>query len=68
MTRRVLRAFPAAVTCAALCGACAVSQVKEVQMGTSEADQIAKQMPLITDPEVVRYINVLGDSLAKVTD
>jgi predicted Zn-dependent protease len=25
-------------------------------------------MPLITDPEVVRYINVLGDSLAKVTD
>ena len=68
MTRRVLHAFPAAVLGAALCAGCAVSQIKEVQMGTSEADQIAKQMPLITDPEVLRYINVLGDSLAKVTD
>lgn len=68
MTRRWLCAFPAAVACALAFTGCAVSQVKEVQMGGSEADQIAKQMPLITDPEVLRYINVLGDSLAKVTD
>ena len=67
-TRGVLRAFPAAVLCALTLAACAVSQVKEVQMGDSEADQIARQMPLITDPEALRYIRVLGDSLAKVTD
>jgi predicted Zn-dependent protease len=67
-TRRLRRAFPAAALCALTLAACAVSQVKEVQMGSSEADQIAKQVPLITDPEAVRYINVLGDSLARVTD
>lgn len=67
-TRGCLRTFPGAVLLVLGLTACAVSQVKEVQMGGSEADQIARQMPLITDPEVLRYINVLGDSLAKVTD
>lgn len=37
-------------------------------MGANSAGQVAKQLPLITDPEALRYINVLGDSLAKVTD
>jgi len=50
----------------ALC-ACAVSQQQEVQMGQQYAAQIAQQLPLINDPLVVRYINVLGDSLASVT-
>lgn len=36
-------------------------------MGQQEAAQIAQQLPLVSDPEVVRYINVLGDSLAQVT-
>jgi predicted Zn-dependent protease len=68
MTRGLLRSFLTfAVSAAALC-ACAVSQVKEVEMGATYSAQIAKQMPLITDPEALRYINVLGDSLAKVTD
>lgn len=67
-TRGLLRAFLAGAIAAISLGACAVSQVKEVQMGTTYSQQIAKQLPLITDPEVVRYINVLGDSLAKVTD
>jgi predicted Zn-dependent protease len=67
-TRGARHAFPVGALCAIALAACAVSQVKEVQMGTSEADQIAKQIPLITDPESLRYINVLGDSLAKVTD
>jgi len=47
---------------------CAVSQQQEVQMGSQYAAQIAQQLPLITDPEVVRYINVLGDSLAHLTN
>ena len=46
---------------------CAVSQQSEVQMGQQYAAQIAQQMPLVSDPEVVRYINVLGDSIAKLT-
>jgi len=50
----------------ALCG-CAVSQQQEVQMGQQYAAEIAQQLPLISDPEVVRYINVLGDSIAKLT-
>lgn len=36
-------------------------------MGREYAAQIAQQLPLISDPEVVRYINVLGDSIASLT-
>jgi predicted Zn-dependent protease len=68
LTRGLLRPFLAASLLAAALGACAVSQVKEVEMGANYSAQIARQLPLITDPETVRYINVLGDSLAKVTD
>lgn len=46
---------------------CAVSQQQEVQMGQEYSAQIAQQLPLIQDPEVVRYINVLGDSIAHLT-
>lgn len=46
---------------------CAVSQQQEIQMGQQYSAQIAQQLPLIQDPEVVRYINVLGDSIAHVT-
>ncbi|MDA1081573.1 MAG: M48 family metallopeptidase [Gemmatimonadetes bacterium] len=47
---------------------CAVSQQREVDMGREYAAQVEQQLPLVRDPEVVRYINVLGDSLASVTD
>jgi predicted Zn-dependent protease len=47
--------------------ACAINQQQEVEMGQQYAAQIAQQLPLINDPEVVRYINVLGDSIAKLT-
>ena len=49
-----------------LCG-CAVSQQQEVQMGAQYAAQLDQQLPMVNDPEVVRYINVLGDSIAHVT-
>jgi predicted Zn-dependent protease len=49
-------------------GGCAhVTPEQEVDMGAQYANEIAKQLPLISDPEVVRYINVLGDSIASVT-
>lgn len=44
-----------------------VSQAQEVQMGQQYAGQINQQLPLVQDAEVNRYINVLGDSLARVT-
>ena len=44
-----------------------VSQQQEVQMGQQYAGQINQQLPLVQDAEVNRYINVLGDSLARVS-
>ena len=49
-------------------GACAVSQQQEVEMGAQYAAQIDQQLPLVTDPEINRYINVLGDSIARLAD
>jgi len=64
-TRGARRAFPIAAFLPL--ASCAISQQQEVEMGAGYAGQIAQQMPLIQDPEVVRYINVLGDSLARLT-
>src|SRR5215216_7433018 len=47
---------------------CAISTQQEVQLGTDYAQQINAQLPIVKDPEVVRYINVLGDSVAKLAD
>src|SRR5215213_2029905 len=55
----------------ALAGAgsgCAISTQQEVQMGTEYAQQINSQLPIVKDPEIQRYINVLGDSIAKLAD
>jgi predicted Zn-dependent protease len=71
MTRHRSRAFRTGATIllsAALTAACAVSQQREVEMGASYAAEIEKQLPLVRDPEIVTYINVLGDSLARVVD
>src|SRR6195256_2436599 len=47
--------------------ACAISQQQEVQMGQEYAQQINAQLPIIQDPEINRYINVLGDSISRLT-
>src|ERR1700736_5375556 len=54
-----------AVTCSLV--ACGVSQQQEVQMGVEYAQQINAQLPIVGDPELNRYINVLGDSIARLT-
>lgn len=54
-----------ALTCSTL--ACGISQQQEVQMGQQYAQQINAQLPIIQDPELNRYINVLGDSIAGLT-
>jgi predicted Zn-dependent protease len=58
----------AGVALALAVGGCAISTQQEVQMGTSYAQQINDQLPIIHDPEINRYINVLGDSIAKLSD
>src|SRR3981081_1400958 len=54
-----------AITCSL--GACGVSQQQEVQMGQEYAQQINAQLPIIQDPEVNRYINVLCESTPTLT-
>jgi beta-barrel assembly-enhancing protease len=53
---------------AVLLAACVPGTAEEVQMGNQYAQQIEQQLPMVRDPEVVRYINVLGDSIARVVD
>lgn len=56
-----------AASLAFLTAGCGVSTQQEVEMGAQYAQQINQQLPIITDPEITRYINVLGDSIARVT-
>jgi len=46
---------------------CGVSTQQEIEMGQQYSQQINAQLPIITDPEANRYINLLGDSIAKLT-
>jgi predicted Zn-dependent protease len=47
--------------------ACGISTQQEIQMGQQEAAQINQQLPLVSDPEANRYINLLGDQIASKT-
>ena len=46
---------------------CGVSQQQEIQMGQEYSQQINAQLPIVSDPEINRYINVLGDQIANLT-
>src|SRR5919198_2140992 len=48
--------------------ACGVSTQQEVQMGQEYSAQINAQLPIVQDPEINRYVNVLGDSIANLAD
>src|SRR3954468_7300859 len=61
--RRILAGTLVAVTIAG----CGVSTQQEVELGTQYMQQINAQLPIVQDPEVNRYINVLGDSIARLT-
>ena len=61
--RRQLAGLALAVT---LTG-CGVSTQQEVEMGGQYASQINQQLPIVQDPEANRYINLLGDSIARLT-
>jgi predicted Zn-dependent protease len=48
--------------------ACGVSTQEEVQLGTEYSAQINAQLPIVQDAEINRYVNVLGDTIAKLAD
>ncbi|MCA2990503.1 M48 family metallopeptidase [Gemmatimonas sp.] len=66
VTTRVRRAV--AVGALLAVGACVPGTAQEVAMGSQYAQQIEQELPMVRDPEIVRYINVLGDSIARVVD
>jgi beta-barrel assembly-enhancing protease len=51
---------------ALLCG-CSVSQDQEVAIGQQNADEINSHLPIVQDPDIANYIQMLGDSIAKHT-
>ncbi|HJQ19028.1 MAG TPA: M48 family metallopeptidase [Gemmatimonadaceae bacterium] len=63
-----MRTFVAGVLLAASVSACGISTQQEIQMGQEYAAQINAQLPIVQDAEINRYVNVLGDSIAKLAD
>ncbi len=61
--RRILAGALMAFTAAG----CGVSTQQEMELGAQYSQQINSQLPIVQDPEVNRYINVLGDSIAQLT-
>jgi len=47
--------------------ACGISQQQEVEIGAQQAQQVNAQLPIIQDPAINRYLNTVGDSIARVT-
>jgi len=58
----------AAAALAAGLSACAISQQQEVQIGAEQSQQVNAQLPIVQDREINRYLQVLGDSLARMTN
>ncbi len=47
--------------------ACGVSTQQEVEMGQQYSAQINQELPIVQDPEINRYLNLIGDSIARLT-
>src|SRR5205085_981230 len=64
----VMRKIVCGIVLATSAAACGVSTQEEVQMGEQYSAQINAQLPIVQDPEINRYVNVLGDSIANLAD
>src|SRR6476620_2694228 len=64
---RMMKRGLASLTLVLTMTACGVSTQQEVEMGQQYSAQINAQLPIVQDPEINRYINVLGDSIARLT-
>lgn len=62
-----MKRFLAASALAVTLTACSVSTQQEAQMGSDYSSQINQQLPIVSDVELNRYFNVLGDSIARLT-
>jgi beta-barrel assembly-enhancing protease len=49
----------------AVAGACGISTQQEMEMGQQYAAEINRQLPLVSDQTILRYVNNLGRSLAQ---
>ena len=47
--------------------ACEVSEEQEVAIGQQTAQEVAAQIPVVTDPYITAYINEIGDTIASHT-
>jgi predicted Zn-dependent protease len=70
METQTMRRFGATAAAALAAGlsACAISQQQEVQIGAEQSQQVNAQLPIVQDREINRYLQVLGDSLARMTN
>lgn len=48
-----------------LVGACGISQQQEIQLGRQYAAEINRELPIVEDATIHRYINLLGDRIAR---
>jgi beta-barrel assembly-enhancing protease len=58
----------ATVLLASVLAGCAVSDTEERALGEEYVQQINAQLPLVTDPRVVGYVDALGKEIARKTD
>jgi beta-barrel assembly-enhancing protease len=49
------------------CTSCSVSNDQEVAMGQQDAAEINAQLPLVTDPQVLAYVDHIGQKIAATT-
>jgi predicted Zn-dependent protease len=60
-------ANPAGAIWLILLAGCGISQQQEIQLGQQEAQKVNAQLPLVRDAAIGRYINSLGNSIARAT-
>lgn len=61
---RRMTAFNLTALLATLIAACGISQSQEIELGRQYSAEINRQLPIVDDPTVNRYINLVGDQIA----
>lgn len=57
-----------ALSATLLLGGCLASTQQEVELGRQYATQLNSQLPIVQDAEISRYINALGNQIARAAD
>lgn len=64
MPLRRMASLGLAATIAIISAACSISQSEEIELGRQYAAEINRQLPIVDDPAVNRYVSLLGDRIA----